>query len=211
MNRILIFILIGFIVVSVLPVAAIYFFHDYLFNSKFFQPLIFTKFKYVYEYQGSVFVKGVKVGKLIEFNELTIHFGNIASFDKSARMRFLDSVMVIEGASYPYSQITPDILKRYGAEDCSNTKYPNSFTWVLERTMGINPGYDVVWGFIGTDIDDVGIHIQHPPDSAKGKVREVPIQFSIDGSELIHFPIKEQELVRILGKPEKITKEPLFP
>jgi hypothetical protein len=211
MRRILIFIIIGVVIVIFLPAVVLYFFHDYLLNTEFLQPFVFSEFKYIYQYRGCVFMEGVKVRKSIEFNEITILFGNIASLEKTARARFLGSSMVIEGDSYPYSQITPDILKRYGAEDQSNSKNPNSFRWVIERIEGMNPSYHIFWDFIGTNINVIGIYFLHPPDSAKGKIQIVPFQFSIDGSELIQLPIKEQELIRILGKPEKITKKPLFP
>ncbi len=174
------------------------------------QSLIFTKFKYIYQYPPGVYAEAEKNEHTLEFNELTIRFSQ-SSADELVHKQLLDSQMIIDANSYSFSQITPEVLQKNGAEDRSNPNYPNSSTWILERTLGINHGYHVFWGFTNGTIDIVGIRAQHPPDSAKGPAKPVPIQFSIAGSEWIQLPIKEKELVRILGKPEKITREPMFP
>jgi len=179
-------------------------------NSWLTQSLIFSEFKYIYEYPFGVYVEAVKVEHKLEFNDLTIRFDK-SSADEPVHQQLLDSQMVIDSNSYSFSKMTPDVLKQLGAEDRPNTNYPNSSTWILQKTMGINLGYNLVFGFENEKIYVVGIHIQHPPDSAKGSAKPVPILFSIKGSEWIQFPINEKDLVRILGKPDNITREPLFP
>lgn len=114
---------------------------------------------------------------------------------------------MLKGTPYDFSQINPEVVKGFGAQKEIGSNSINDSEWTREST---NPMTHMSWIFNNSTLYFFYYDMQHLPDSAKG-TRSAPIQFSIEGSEWIQLPIKEQDLVRILGKPKKISREPLFP
>jgi hypothetical protein len=178
-------------------------------NSWLTQSLVYSKFKYIYEYSPGIQIEAVRVGKGLEFNNVRINLGEYSPSGELLKIRSTRSRMMLDGTPYDFSQITSEIVKDFGAQKKDETNSTNPSTWILERV--INPTTHVYWCFNNTTLSSVYYDMQHPPDSAKGPAKPVPIQFSIEGSEWVQLPIKEKDLVRILGKPEKITREPMFP
>ena len=139
--------------------------------------------------------------------------GELVLYEVSAgsdRMGWSDSIVDVskcplrisfEKKSYDCGELTPSIMKKWGASRKEGSESANS-NWIMDSASG----YELKSVFDQDEIVGLGFS-----DGPMFPGNDTPFEFSINGSAFFKFPIEEGELRKSLGRPKKILREIRFP